>query len=204
MVVQTLTSQTGGGNVPMMIENYPADSRVKIDETGTCQTLTGRMETGGGNTPMMMERTYCSTTGNEEANAEINLFAKDGVASTLCAAMANKWGLEDQHVNAGCPNFVNHRMKVRRLTPLECERLQGFPDGWTDVPSAKHDYPFWESVYATYSRIFGKKSYTLNYIKKWLDKASDDSARYKAIGNSVAVPCVSFLMQRIAKILEEE
>jgi len=59
-------------------------------------------------------------------------------------------------------------------------------------------------VYSTYSRIFGKKSYTLNYIKKWLDKASNDSARYKAIGNSVAVPCVSFLMQRIAKILEEE
>ena len=51
---------------------------------------------------------------------------------------------------------------IRRLTPLECERLQGFPDGWTDIPGAS------------------------------------DSARYKALGNSVAIPCVEFIMSRIA------
>ena len=50
---------------------------------------------------------------------------------------------------------------IRRLSPLECERLQGFPDGWTNVPDAS------------------------------------DSPRYKALGNSVAVPCVMFLMQGI-------
>ena len=54
---------------------------------------------------------------------------------------------------------------IRRLTPLECERLQGFPDGWTDIPSAS------------------------------------DSARYKALGNSVAIPCVEFIMSRIAAAL---
>jgi DNA (cytosine-5)-methyltransferase 1 len=61
---------------------------------------------------------------------------------------------------------------VRRLTPLECERLQGFPDGWTDIPKAS------------------------------------DSPRYKALGNSVAVPCVDFIMHGIAcflrKIRQEE
>ena len=51
---------------------------------------------------------------------------------------------------------------IRRLTPLECERLQGFPDGWTDIPGAS------------------------------------DSARYKALGNSLAIPCVEFIMSRIA------
>ena len=54
---------------------------------------------------------------------------------------------------------------IRRLTPLECERLQGFPDGWTDIPGAS------------------------------------DSARYKALGNSVAIPCVEFIMGRIAVAL---
>ena len=54
---------------------------------------------------------------------------------------------------------------IRRLTPLECERLQGFPDGWTDIPGAS------------------------------------DSARYKALGNSVAIPCVEFIMSRIAAVL---
>ena len=54
---------------------------------------------------------------------------------------------------------------IRRLTPLECERLQGFPDGWTDIPNAS------------------------------------DSVRYKALGNSVAIPCVEFIMSRIAAAL---
>ena len=54
---------------------------------------------------------------------------------------------------------------IRRLTPLECERLQGFPDGWTDIPNASN------------------------------------SARYKALGNSVAIPCVEFIMSRIAAAL---
>ena len=54
---------------------------------------------------------------------------------------------------------------IRRLTPLECERLQGFLDGWTDIPNAS------------------------------------DSARYKAVGNSVAIPCVEFIMSRIAAAL---
>lgn len=54
---------------------------------------------------------------------------------------------------------------IRRLTPLECESLQGFPDSWTDIPGAS------------------------------------DSARYKALGNSVAIPCVEFIMSRIAAAL---
>lgn len=54
---------------------------------------------------------------------------------------------------------------IRRLTPLECERLQGFPDGWTDIPNAS------------------------------------DSSRYKALGNSVAIPCVDYVLFGIALVL---
>ena len=57
---------------------------------------------------------------------------------------------------------------IRRLTPLECERLQGFPDGWTNIPGAS------------------------------------DSARYKALGNSVAIPCVEYVMLGIAMVLQNE
>ena len=60
---------------------------------------------------------------------------------------------------------IRNGLLIRRLTPLECERLQGFPDGWTDIPGAS------------------------------------DSARYKALGNSVAIPCVEFIMSRTAAAL---
>ena len=61
-----------------------------------------------------------------------------------------------------CQQTEAYAYLIRRLTPLECERLQGYPDGWTDIPGAS------------------------------------DSARYKALGNSVAIPCVEFIMSRIA------
>ena len=61
-------------------------------------------------------------------------------------------------------NIVRVGYVVRRLTPLECERLMGFPDGWTDI------------------------------------EGGSDTARYKALGNSVAVPCVEFIMQRIKDV----
>ena len=66
-----------------------------------------------------------------------------------------------------CQQAEVYAYLIRRLTPLECERLQGFPDGWTDIPGAS------------------------------------DSARYKALGNSVAIPCVEFIMGRIAEVLRE-
>ncbi len=101
----------------LVIENHPADSRVKICEGGIVQTLSGRMGTGGGNVPLLMR-------GDDEMN---------GVSSV-----------------------------VRRLTPLECERLQGYPDGWTDIGDWKDSN--------------GK-----------VHKCAD-SNRYKALGNSIALP----------------
>ena len=84
---------------------------------------------------------------------------ENGVVSTQSAR---------QHKDATdlvCQKAEAYAYLIRRLTPLECERLQGFPDGWTDIPGAS------------------------------------DSARYKALGNSVAIPCVEFIMGRIAAAL---
>lgn len=61
---------------------------------------------------------------------------------------------------------IERALLIRRLTPLECERLQGFPDGWTEIPGAA------------------------------------DSARYRALGNSVAVPCVDFIMKSLREVVE--
>ena len=86
-------------------------------------------------------------------------FRENGVVSTQSAR---------QHKDATdlvCQKAEAYVYLIRRLTPLECERLQGFPDGWTDIPGAS------------------------------------DSARYKALGNSVAIPCVEFIMGRIATAL---
>ena len=86
-------------------------------------------------------------------------FRENGVVSTQSAR---------QHKDATdlvCQKAETYAYLIRRLTPLECERLQGFPDSWTDIPGAS------------------------------------DSARYKALGNSVAIPCVEFIMSRIAAAL---
>ena len=113
------------------VENHPNDSRVKVSDDGMVQTLSSRMGTGGGNVPMLIE---------EE----------------------QEW------------NWI-----VRRLTPLECERLQGFPDGWTDI--------------GDWIDTKGKKH-----------KGESDAPRYKALGNSIALPFWEWMADRMVKVLKEE
>ena len=84
---------------------------------------------------------------------------------------------------AGCAyredaeTYPVQNMVVRRLTPLECERLQGFPDGWTDI--------------GDYTDSTGKK------------RKTSDSARYKALGNSIALPFWRWMFGRMAAYLPE-
>lgn len=96
---------------------------------------------------------------------------------------------------------------VRRLTPLECNRLQGFPDGWGDIPykddMSDEEYAFWTNVRNTHIAITGKspKSFTKKSIINWYNKLHTDSAEYKMWGNGVAEPCVTFVMSGIAEAL---
>lgn len=92
---------------------------------------------------------------------------------------------------------------VRRLTPTECARLQGFPDWWcseleTENPTVE-DIAFWMDVFETHRKIMGTslKSKTEKQIIKWLKNPHSDSAEYKMWGNGVALPCVYFVLSGI-------
>ena len=87
---------------------------------------------------------------------------------------------------------------VRRLTPTECARLQGFPDCWcadlaAEAPS-EDELAFWREVWDTYSRVTGGGRRTDKQILKWLRDPYTDSAEYKMWGNGVALPCVWFVL----------
>ena len=89
-------------------------------------------------------------------------FRENDVVSTQSARQCK------DAVDLICQKADVHAHLIRRLTPLECERLQGFPDGWTDIPGAS------------------------------------DTARYKALGNSVAVPCVETVLAAVQNYLRQE
>lgn len=99
---------------------------------------------------------------------------------------------------------------VRRLMPLECCRLQGFPDGWGDVSDIKElsdeEHAFLLSVRNTHEKLNGKKKkwYTKERMIRWLNKLHTDSAEYKMWGNGIALPCASDVMRRIAEAMKKE
>ncbi|MCH5323980.1 MAG: hypothetical protein J1E39_02090 [Eubacterium sp.] len=84
---------------------------------------------------------------------------------------------------------------IRRLTPLEEERLQGYPDYWTTLPKitdmSEEDYEFWKTVLFTDKQLRGKKytAPTKTRLIKWYNELDKDGPRYMACGNSIAVPC---------------
>jgi DNA (cytosine-5)-methyltransferase 1 len=140
-IAPTVISQygTGGGNVPMIFENRH-DEGIRISEGGVVPTIRSAYGTGGGNVPMVF--------GNKPvAYDEFNDSISD-VHHTLRAGTKQSTG-------------VFESATVRRLTPTECERLQGFPDGWTEGQADTH--------------------------------------RYKQMGNAVAVPVVSWIIERMVK-----
>lgn len=104
------------------------------------------------------------------------------------------------------PGAVQRGYTVRRLTPTECARLQGFPDWWcTDLgvaEPAEEELVFWKDVWDTHRKIVSPntKPKTEKQIRKWLAKPHSDAAEYKMWGNGVALPCVCFVMAGIAYV----
>ena len=198
---------------PLLFENHGIDSRYTGPHK-VSPTMSARYGTGGNNVPLIAQdaETFC-ITGNAidrqpqnggngigyqldiaytltatdhhavYSRQRVDVFKDDDVASTESARQhkdatdlvcqpayqetvgaltsSDRKGANSQYVSQDkC--VVEGPLLIRRLTPLECERLQGFPDGWTDLPGAS------------------------------------DSARYKALGNSVAIPCVEHIMRGIA------
>lgn len=119
--------------------------------------------------------------------------AEEDLANTL---VASDW--KDPPTVSSEPTYI-----VRRLTPTECARLQGFPDDWcadleTDEPT-DDEIKLWQDIFAEYNKAVGKstKPKTENQIRKWLKCPHSDSAEYKMWGNGVALPCVCFVLSGI-------
>ena len=106
-----------------------------------------------------------------------------------------------------CVEKNNTRYIVRRLTPTECARLQGFQDDWGH-PDHKEDfteeeYRFWLNVRNTHAAINckQKKDYTKAQMLPWYNKLHTDSGEYKMYGNGIALPCALYVMQGIKEVL---
>ena len=177
------------GHQPLVYENHGIDSRYTGPHK-VAPTMSARYGTGGNNVPLVeQDSNAICIAGNivdrQPQNGGNGLGCQDDLAYTLTATDRHAV-FSRQRVDAFRQNNVASTQSarqykdatdlicqqaevyaylIRRLTPLECERLQGFPDGWTDIPGAS------------------------------------DSARYKALGNSVAIPCVEFIISRIAAVL---
>ena len=213
----TEEAETGGNNQQILFENHGIDARYTGPHE-VAPTMSDRYGTGGNNVPLVsdMPESYC-IAGNiidrEVQNGGNGLGCQPDISYTLTSAdrhavfsrqrsdeflqnrvtatqsarqhkdatdlvcepyqntvgtigYTDHKGINNQYVSEDkC--IVENRRLIRRLTPLECERLQGFPDHWTDIPGAS------------------------------------DSARYKALGNSVAIPCVDFVLRGIAYFLRK-
>ena len=96
---------------------------------------------------------------------------------------------------------------VRRLTPTECARLQGFPDWWGEIPKKDNltddEYVFWLNVRNTYAKINNKttKEYSKEQMLSWYNKLHSDSSEYKMWGNGIALPNALYVMQGIAEVV---
>jgi DNA (cytosine-5)-methyltransferase 1 len=101
-----------------------------------------------------------------------------------------------------CTNYI-----VRRLTPTECARLQGFADWWSYIEPkdslTDEEYKFWLEVRNTHAAINGRKvqDYTEKQMLTWYNKLYTDSAEYKMWGNGIALPTALYCMQGVAEAL---
>ena len=107
------------------------------------------------------------------------------------------------------PGAIQSGYTVRRLTPTECARLQGFPDWWCDdlgIEPTTDDLRYWYDVFETHRRIVGSSSKpkSLKQIAKWLRDPHSDAAEYKMWGNGVALPCVVFVLSGIVWCKQNE
>lgn len=177
-----------GGNKPAVVA--PA---VVLDMTHACDvirecgeiapSLQARLGTGGNQVPL----TYQMQGFGDYRQADVSSACKqrdykdstDLVVGLDCEynSFTEQYGTLRAHTSGGAEEMVMSRWVVRRLTPLECERLQGFPDGWTDI--------------GDYTDSTGKK------------RKTSDSARYKALGNSIALPFWRWMFGRMAAYLPE-
>ena len=136
--------------------------------------------------PIILDRAFFNQGKNAKYDPQ---YYTDGICPTLVARG---------------PAAVQARYLVRRLTPTECARLQGFPDLWGHPDYKENltdeEFQFWLAVRNTHAAINGKqtKEYTKPQILTWYNKLHTDSSEYKMWGNGIALPNALYVMQGIA------
>ena len=134
---------------------------------------------------------------------------QDKVGS-LC--MSDYKGADNQYISDNKAIVENHGTShyiVRRLTPTECARLQGFADRWGDIEKkdsfTPEEYEFWHEVRNTHAAINGKKvqEYTEAQMLTWYNKLQTDAAEYKMWGNGIALPPALYCMQGIVDVMNK-
>lgn len=113
-------------------------------------------------------------------------------------------------IRGGEPEVMYEDYAVRKLTPTEYARLQGFPDRWGDIDQksqlTEEEYRFWTEVRNTHAAINGRtvRDYTEEQMLAWYNRLQSDSAEYKMWGNGIALPTALYCMQGMAEALNEE
>ena len=133
--------------------------------------------------------TYCATTGS------FMTISKDKTQPLMARDYKDPQIINDRETPEE-PVYI-----VRRLTPTECARLQGFPDWWCSGLAIENptdaDTAYWLEVWNTWQSLTGGKPKTEAFVKRWLKDPYTESAVYKLYGNGVALPCVHFVLAGI-------
>lgn len=134
-----------------------------------------------------------------------NKFIQEDIEATFKASGGTYGGGSENLVAE--QSFSPIRYIVRRLTPTECARLQGFPDWWGEIPKKDNltddEYVFWLNARNTYAKINNKttKEYSKEQMLSWYNKLHSDSSEYKMWGNGIALPNALYVMQGIAEVV---
>lgn len=170
-----------GGNKPAVVALDMTHACDVIRECGEqAPSLQARMGTDGNQVPL----TYQDVTGTLSPGAHAGSYNGQDAYNDMLVCGASPDVAHALRAKANCAyredaeTYPVQNMAVRRLTPMECERLQGFPDGWTDIGE-----------------------WTDEKGKKHKDA---DSPRYKALGNSIALPFWDWMLRRMARYLPED
>ena len=180
----TLNAECGGNKPAVVALNMSHACDVIRDCGEVVPSLQARMGTGGNQVPL----TYQAVTGTLSPGAHAGSYNGQDAYNDMLVCGATPDVAHALRAKAACAyredaeTYPVQNMVVRRLTPLECERLQGFPDHWTDI-GEWYDSQTGEGYWVD---SLGKRHKTA------------DSPRYKALGNSIALPFWDFLAKRIS------
>lgn len=211
-VVQTLTGRMGNSddNVPILLDQQEASEAVVF---GLNSIHLSRRDGGTYGYEALVSKTLdlkggeptCNQGGmiilqpkNEEQPETVFAASK---SDFFTRATANQAGALLASDYTAPPVVAGSSLRPRRLTPVECARLQGFPDNWCQnlaiTNPSEEDVEFWEDVWGRWNALRGVRPRSRKQILKWLANPGGDRAEYKLWGNGIALPVAEHVLGRL-------